>query len=152
MQQKIPLGLFRSGRWGDDYPCAPLPRSVAALSRNPRDARALLCLGDFYRINGFDSARWSNPPKAGELGSTATRFAGRASPRAAIYDAVGADPAAGANEKAYALYRAVQCYAPAGASDCGGAEAPKEQRLAWFQRLKRDYPASEWAKKLKYYW
>lgn len=151
-EAKVALGLFRSGTWSDGYPCAPLARSVAALARNPRDARALLCLGDFYRINGFDYYWAEEPPKPDELGGTPTRFPGRATPRAVFYDAVIADPAAGANEKAYALYRAVNCYAPAGASDCGGAEAPKSQRQAWFQRLKRDYPASEWAKKLRYYW
>ncbi|MGN6358620.1 MAG: hypothetical protein ACTHLU_14230 [Novosphingobium sp.] len=151
-QRKVPVGLFRSGRWGDEYSCAPLLRSVAALSRNPRDAKALLCLGDFYRLNGFDSARWANPPKADELGGTKPLFAGQAQPRSALYDAVIADPAAGANEKAYALYRAVYCYAPSGSSDCGGTEVAKSQRQAWFQRLKRDYPTSEWARKLRYYW
>jgi hypothetical protein len=151
-QRQVPVGLFRSGRWGDEYSCAPLARSVTALSRNPRDARALLCLGDFYRINGFDSARWVTAPKADELGGTEPLFAGQARPRSALYDAVIADPAAGANEKAYALYRAIQCYAPSGTSDCSGTEVAKSQRQAWFQRLKRDYPGSEWAKKLRYYW
>ena len=152
MQRRIPLGLFRAVGSGDGYACAPLARSVAALARNPRDAKALLCLGDFYRTKGFDAVRWSNPPKPDELGGTATQFPGRASPRSAIYEAVLANPAAGANEKAYALYRAVYCYAPTGSSDCGGAEVPKSQRAAWFQRLKRDYPNSEWAKKLRFYW
>lgn len=151
-EAKIALGVFRGGTWGDGYACAPLARSVTALSRNPRDARALLCLGDFYRINGFDSARWISLPKPDELGGSATLFPGRVRPRAALYDAVLADPAAGANEKAYALYRAVQCYAPNGTSDCGGADVAKSQRQAWFQRLKRDYPSSEWAQKLRYYW
>ena len=151
-QRQVPLGLFRGGKWSEDYACAPLVRSVGALARNPRDAKALLCLGDFYRINGFDSARWANPPKADELGGTRTLFPGRAIPRSALYDAVIADGAAGANEKAYALYRAVYCYAPNGTSDCGGADVDKAQRQAWFQRLKRDYPGSEWAKKLRYYW
>jgi hypothetical protein len=152
MDRKVALGVFRRGTWGDEYPCAPLTRSVTALSRNPRDAKALLCLGEFYRINGFDSARWTTPPKADELGGTATLFPGRGSARAALYDAVIADPAAAADEKAYALYRAVYCYAPSGTSDCGGVEVPKSQRQAWFQRLKKDYPASEWAKQLRYYW
>jgi hypothetical protein len=151
-EAKIALGVFRGGTWGDEYPCAPLARSVGALSRNPRDAKALLCLGDFYRINGFDSARWITSPKSDELGGTAPQFAGRVRPRSALYEAVLADPAAAANDKAYALYRAVYCYAPNGTSDCGGAEVAKSQRQAWFQRLKRDYPGSEWAKKLRYYW
>lgn len=151
-QRSVPLGLFRGGRWGDEYSCAPLARSVGALARNPRDAKALLCLGDFYRLNGFDSARWIRLPKADELGGTKPLFAGQARPRSALYDAVIADPAAGAEEKAYALYRAISCYAPSGTSDCSGSEVPKAQRQAWFQRLKRDYPASQWAQKLRYYW
>lgn len=151
-QSSIPVGLFKTGRWSEDYPCAPLARSAGALARNPRDAKALLCLGEFYRLNGFDSARWADPPKPDELGGTRTLFPGRAMPRSALYEAVIADASAGANEKAYALYRAVYCYAPSGASDCGGEEVPKSQRQAWFQRLKRDYPASEWARQLRYYW
>lgn len=152
-QHKIPLGMFRAGAASDGYPCAPLARSVAALARNPRDAKALLCLGDFYRLKGFDDyGRYGTVPKADELGGTASRFPGRMTPRAALYDTVIADPAAGANEKAYALYRAVFCYAPNGNNTCGGTDAPKNQRQAWFQRLKRDYPASEWATKLRYYW
>jgi hypothetical protein len=91
-------------------------------------------------------------PKADELGGTASLFPGRVTPRAGLYDTIIADPAAGANEKAYALYRAVNCYAPNGNNSCGGPDAAKSQRQAWFQRLKRDYPASEWATKLRYYW
>lgn len=152
-QHTIPLGMFRSGGASDGYPCAPLARSVAALARNPRDAKALLCLGDFYRLKGFDdSSRYGTVPKADELGGTASRFPGRMTPRAALYDAVLADPAAGANEKAYALYRAVYCYAPNGNNTCGGTDVPESRRQAWFQRLKRDYPTSEWATKLRYYW
>ena len=152
-QQTIPLGLFRNGAASDGYPCAPLATSVAALARNPRDAKALLCLGDFYRIKGFDDyGQYSTAPKADELGGTATQFPGRMTPRAGLYNAIIADPAAGANEKAYALYRAINCYAPSGNNSCGGTDAPKSQRQAWFQRLKRDYPASGWATKLRYYW
>jgi hypothetical protein len=152
-QHTIPLGMFRSGGTAEGYPCAPLARSVAALGRNPRDAKALLCLGDFYRLNGFDDyGRYGTVPKSDELGGTASQFPGRMTPRAALYDAVIADPAAGADEKAYALYRAVYCYAPNGNNTCGGADAPQSRRQAWFQRLKRDYPASEWATKLRYYW
>ena len=53
---------------------------------------------------------------------------------------------------AYALYRAVNCYAPSGNNQCGGADVPQEQRRAWFQQLKRDYAGSQWAQKLRYYW
>jgi hypothetical protein len=152
-QQTIPLGLFLNAVASDGYPCAPLARSVAALARNPRDAKALLCLGDFYRIKGFDNyGLYSTAPKPDELGGTASLFPGRLTPRAGLYDAVIADPAAGANEKAYALYRAINCYAPSGNNSCGGADAAKSRRQAWFAQLKRDYPATEWAKTLRYYW
>ena len=53
---------------------------------------------------------------------------------------------------AYALFRAVWCYGPAGYNGCGGEDAPLATRKAWFQRLKRDYPKSRWARELKYYW
>lgn len=152
-QQTVPLGLFRSSAVSDGYPCAPLTSSVAALVRNPHDAKALLCLGDFYRNKGFDDyGLYSAAPKPDELGGTASLFPGRMTPRAGLYDAVIADPAAGANEKAYALYRAINCYAPSGNNSCGGTDATKSQRQAWFQRLKRDYPSSAWATKLRYYW
>ena len=48
--------------------------------------------------------------------------------------------------------RANRCYAPAGASSCGGAEDDKAVRKAWYARLKRDYSASPWARDLAYYW
>ena len=37
-------------------------------------------------------------------------------------------------------------------SSDGFRPQPKSQRKAWFDQLKRDYPASAWAKKLRYYW
>lgn len=152
-QAKVPLALFRSGATSDGYACPALRATAQALQRNPRDARARLCLGDFYRLNGFDDALTSpERPKPDELGGTPTQFRGRAAPRSVIYADVIADPSAPAGEKAYALYRAVNCYAPTGGNQCGGADVPQGQRQAWFQRLKRDYPASEWAKKLRYYW
>ena len=56
------------------------------------------------------------------------------------------------NDKAYALYRAVMCYAPSGYNDCGGAGYSPAQRRGFFQQLKRSYPQSPWAQKLKAYW
>ena len=54
--------------------------------------------------------------------------------------------------KAYALYRSVMCYSPNGTNDCGDIEVSKNTRKQWFDQLKRDYPNSNWAKSLKYYW
>ena len=72
--------------------------------------------------------------------------------RAAIYAGIVDDRAAAPNERAYALYRAVRCYAPSGNNSCGGEGVEVPQRRAWFQRLKREFPASPWTKKLNLYW
>ncbi|MDR2856672.1 MAG: hypothetical protein LBV50_02355 [Novosphingobium sp.] len=149
-EQGVPLGLFRAGTWSDGYACPALAATVAVLARDPRDAKARLCLGDFYRLNGFDGD--PERPKRDELGGTPTLFPGTATPRGAIYADIIADAKAPAADRAYALYRAVNCYAPSGFSTCGGAEAAQSQRRTWFQQLKRDYPSSPWAQKLRYYW
>lgn len=152
-QDPVPLGLFRKATWSDGYPCPALAKTAATLAANPRDVKARLCLGEFWRLNGFDGFDApEDRPRSDELGGTPGLFAGRASTRAAIYSAVAVDPAAAAEDKAYALYRAVNCYAPAKVNTCGGADAPESQRRAWFQRLKREFPASPWAQKLRYYW
>ena len=62
-----------------------------------------------------------------------------------------ADPRTAGEERAYALYRSIRCYAPSGNNDCG-EEVPVAQRQAWFRQLKKDYPSSRWAKSLSYYW
>jgi hypothetical protein len=53
---------------------------------------------------------------------------------------------------AYALYRAVMCYAPSGTNDCGDKDVDISVRKQWFNRLKNEYPNTTWAKSLKYYW
>lgn len=153
LQPDIPVGLFRKGTWSDGYPCPALGNTVATLARAPRDVKARLCLGDFYRLNGFDDFGAINLVTArDELGGTPTLFPGKPMPRGDFYAEIIADPKAGAEDKAYALYRAVNCYAPSGSNQCGGADVAQNTRRGWFQRLKRDHPASPWAQKLKYYW
>ena len=44
------------------------------------------------------------------------------------------------------------CYAPSGINDCGGAGYSPAQRRAFYFQLKRSYPQSPWAQKLKGYW
>ncbi len=69
-----------------------------------------------------------------------------------IYKAIIADPKAPAPDKAYALFRAINCYATSGNNSCGGTEVVIAQRKAWFTRLKKEYPTSRWAQELRYYW
>lgn len=152
-QEDIPLRMFRGGTWSDGYPCPALARTVATLAAAPRDVKARLCLGDFWRLNGFDGFDLPDArPRPDALGGTPSLFPGRPVPRSAIYADVIADPAAAAGDKAYALYRSVMCYAPSKNNTCGGADVPESQRRAWFQRLKRDFPQSPWTQKLRYYW
>ena len=43
--------------------------TAATLARNPRDVKARLCLGEFYRLNGFDDfEQLDTAPKPDELG------------------------------------------------------------------------------------
>lgn len=69
-----------------------------------------------------------------------------------VYRAVLAASNAPADDKAFALNRLVRCYQPAGSNSCGGDDVDKPVRKAWYDRLKKDYPNSAWAKELKYYW
>ena len=145
-----PSGIYVRGPIGD-YGCPALRQTVATLETAPLAPTARLCLGEFLRSNGFDYFPFDEPLEQG-LGSSKSLFPGTPVTRQAIYRGVIADPAASAADKAYALFRAVNCYAPAGSNGCGGEEAPLATRKAWFQRLKRDYPQSRWARELKYYW
>lgn len=145
---------FRTGRVSDGYPCAPLKVTAAALARNPQDIPGRLCLGDFFRLHGLDflHGQYDRRPKRNELGGFAEGFSGKRNWRGDFYTAIIADLKAAPNDKAYALYRAVMCYAPSGMNDCGNPDVPKSQRKAWFDQLRRDYPQSPWAQKLRYYW
>ncbi|MGB7656696.1 MAG: hypothetical protein WBL74_14575 [Novosphingobium sp.] len=152
-QENLPLGLFTKGKWSDGYACPALAQTAKALAANPQAVGPRLCLGDFWRLNGFDEMDIGDTPrKADELGGFADLFPGKPLARGAIYAAIISDPKVTGPDEAYALYRAVMCYAPGGNNTCGGKDAAKSQRKAWYDQLKRDYPSSPWAKKLRYFW
>ena len=131
----------------------PAPASIAmALAAAPRASRPRLCLAEFVRANGLDSPDLDASPPKSELGGTPTLFDGAPYHRLDTYRAVIADGAAPAADRAYALYRAVNCYGPSGINRCGGAEAAPAQRKAWFTQLKHDHPVSPWAQALHYWW
>ena len=125
--------------------------------------RARLCVGDFWRLNGFDGfALHTAGDGANVLGNVPDLFPGKASYRDAIYAAIIADKAAAPDLRAYALYRAVRCYAPSGYNGCAGparttaeleaAQVPLAVRKGWYDELKKRYPQSQWAKALRFYW
>jgi hypothetical protein len=136
----------------DGYRCPKLREIAAALAKSPQASRFALCLAEFVRLNGYDHFELDTQPPADELGGTTSLFPGKAYSRQTVYQRIIADPNAPAEDKAYALFRAVNCYAPSGANDCGGEDVPQATRKAWFKQLKSKYAASTWAKTLDYYW
>jgi hypothetical protein len=147
-----PVGIFAQSTRLEDYDCPPLKETAGQLAKDPHAAKARLCLTEYMRVTGFDDFSLDHQPAKDELGGTASLFAGPAFSRLEIYKAIMADAGAAPADKAYALYRAVNCYAPSGTNACGGAGVPIAQRKAWFLRLKKDYPTSSWAQSLRYYW
>lgn len=149
----VPVGLFAFGRWQEKFACPSIDATARALAARSDDPRARLCLAEFWRLNGFDHLTDLDPlPDSETLGGGRSLFPGKATNRAAIYAAVLANPRAGADESAYALFRSVMCYAPSGNNDCGGEDVPQSARRAWYNQLKERFPASRWAQDLRYYW
>nr|WP_253906968.1 hypothetical protein [Brenneria sp. hezel4-2-4] len=137
----------------EGYQCPALNAVVNRLSQHPDDARASNCLGEFFlrtgNVVGFD---WGESNMLDELINAPTRFTGQEYNRLDGYLRVIADPNAPPEDKSYALYRAVYCYAPSGHNDCGRQEIGKATRKAWFTRLKTEFKGTPWAGRLKYYW
>ena len=135
------------------YVCRSLNETVHVLSQNANDAHALNCLGEFFRTSNTHVDLWKD-----SAGNDVLEMAiHRKTPygqfdRQAYYQQVIASPKAEPEDKSYALYRAIMCYAPSGMNECGGADVDKAQRKSWFSQLKTQYPGSPWAQKLKYYW
>jgi hypothetical protein len=151
-EQDFPTAIFLQTASHKDFPCPSVKEIATRLSASPKSANALLCLADFMRIKGFDESPIDTVQNKDHLGGGPSQFAGGAFSRLDLYRGVIADPKASANDKAYALYRAVRCYAPAGSNDCRGTQASPAQRKAWFLQLKRQYPNSIWAKSSDVYW
>jgi TolA-binding protein len=147
-----PLGVFTQTTTLGDYGCGPLRETAAKLAKNPKAPKPLLCLADFMRANGFDQNALDTQPEADQLGGTKSLFEGAPYARFDVYKTLIASAKAAPEDKAYALFRAVRCYAPAQINSCGGEDVPQEQRKAWFQQLKKRYPNSKWAKELQGYW
>jgi hypothetical protein len=150
--EQLPLGLFLKPTLASDIDCPALKRVASDLAAAPGSAHARLCLADFFRANGFDGFTLDTQPAGQDLGGTKTLFVGPVYSRLETYKSIVADAKAPGDDKAYALFRAVNCYAPSGNNSCGGGDVDKNVRKSWFARLKADYPKSRWASELRYYW
>jgi hypothetical protein len=136
----------------DGYLCEDLAALAKALAAAPQKPHNLLCLGEFVRLSSLDGDPLNKNAPADELGGGPTLFPGRTFARLDAYKALIADPKTPPDDRAYALYRAVNCYAPASVNECDGGGVERSVRAGWFHALKTDYPKSEWAQALKYYW
>jgi hypothetical protein len=119
------------------------------LAANPDASHGLICLAEFVRRSeDFDDIR----PRANELGSGKSIFPGADYSSGEALKAIAANEATPRADKAYALYRLVNCYATSGTNHCGGKNVEPPQRKAWFQTLKTKYADSTWAEERRIYW
>lgn len=134
------------------YSCPPLAQVVERLAVSANDAQGLLCLGDFIRVNRLDGHWLDQPPPADELGGAPSQFGGSPLSRLTGYQTLIRATQTSREDRAYALFRAINCYATSGYNSCDDQDIAKEQRRQWFQTLKRQYADTPWAQRLKYYW
>nr|WP_287855170.1 hypothetical protein [Klebsiella sp.] len=135
------------------YACRSLDDTVAVLSKNSDDAHALNCLGEFFRTTQTHVDLWKDQSGNDMLEAAINRQQPLGQyDRQSYYQQIITSPKAEPEDKSYALYRAILCYAPSGSNECGGEDVEKLQRKGWFTQLKTQYPGSPWAQKLKYYW
>jgi hypothetical protein len=86
------------------------------------------------------------------LGTMPSQFTGTVFSRLEGYKNIIAAPGSDDEARAYALFRAVNCYGPSGYNRCGGKDVEKGTRKAWFQALKTRYGGTIWAQEQRYYW
>ncbi len=54
--------------------------------------------------------------------------------------------------RAYALSRALSCFATSGNNHCGTDAVPRKERQRWFTLLKTRYAHTDWAKRQRIWW
>ena len=133
------------------YPCPALHEVIKELSAEANASHGLLCLGEFMRVSDLDGFNSTHPPPE-ELGGSKPIFPGEPFSRGEIYKKLLAEASTPERDKAYALFRLVNCYAPAGNNTCGGKDVDPAQRKAWYDQMKARYGGTPWAKSLKFYW
>ncbi|MCX4160455.1 MULTISPECIES: hypothetical protein [Paraburkholderia] len=159
-----PFALSRLANDGG-YACPSVRDIATTLQQDPGDAKGLNCLAEFVRtypaaggLDEYPVVTVVPPAPAGTenvpvtLGSMPSQFPGGSYQRMSSYQKVIGTAQAPSDDRAYALYRAINCFAPGGFSECGGNDIPKSARKQWFTTLKSEYPRSKWAQSSKYYW
>jgi hypothetical protein len=139
------------GQSAPEYVCPSLRNTLQNLAQNPQLPVSLNCLSDFFRNFETEIDPGYKPP-IHHLGGTSDGFAGKTYSRLDYYLNVINNPASQGDAEAYALHRALYCFATSGTNHCGNQDIPQNQRRAWFQRLKSVYKNTVWAQNQKYYW
>ncbi|KXZ69237.1 hypothetical protein AVENLUH5627_01670 [Acinetobacter venetianus] len=126
--------------------CNRLETLITQLISSPKDPLLNVCLGEYIRSEqGYSLQQLTYGEKQH------SSFSGQIFARGQVYKDIIKSSSKG-DLQAYALYRAVHCYAPSGINDCNDAEVSSITRKNWFDRIKKEYPNTSWAKSLKYYW
>ncbi|MHA3115189.1 hypothetical protein ACX1N0_03455 [Acinetobacter sp. ANC 4635] len=148
-----PLSIFvwQGKKISPEIQCSSLIDTVTRLSKNPNDRLASVCLGEAIRETGNFLDTFTNESHPDILGEIKKPVKNQIFYRGTIYQKI-IQEAQPSELQAYALYRAIQCYAPSGTNECGDKAVNKATRKQWFQKLKTQYPNTTWAKSLKYYW
>jgi len=135
----------------DNLICPKWSDVLKNLSSNKVSPHSLLCLGERLRTLEdhliIDSNSYND-----ELGESNDGFDTKSLTRLSLYLTVINDTHANDDDKAFALRRALYCFASSGNNHCGTEEISEKQRKEWFYKLKSKYKKSPWAIKQKYYW
>ncbi|AZD05618.1 hypothetical protein C4K26_0183 [Pseudomonas chlororaphis] len=148
------LQLFQwNGKGAESgYVCPSIAETAAALEKDGKNPQGLNCLGEFILRNGLDGMPLDRQPDKQSLGGTESAFKGEPFSRLEGYKQVIANSKAPRDDRAYALYRAINCFASSGNNRCGGKDVEPAVRKAWFRQLKGTFADTQWGKSLQYYW
>ncbi|MGY2254715.1 outer membrane assembly lipoprotein YfiO [Pseudomonas reactans] len=150
--QTLKLFQWNGDKAESGYACPSITQIAATLQADAKNPLGLNCLGEFILRNGLDGMPLEQARAAGSLGSSASDFKGETFSRLDGYKQVIGNAKAPKNDKAYALFRAINCYGPSGYNSCGGVDVEPAVRKAWFRQLKTSYADTQWGKSLQYYW
>lgn len=142
-----------------NYSC-PSPIILAnILKLNDEDPRALNCLGEFkafYQLpftHYIPASSLVNQNFSGALGTNRpTDFGANLYSPLTGYQWVINNPLAEDEDKAYALFKAIRCFANNGINRCDKQTIPHKERRQWFILLHTKYAKTLWAKKQTLYW
>ena len=150
--QTLKLFQWNGDKAESGYACPTITQTAAILQNDAKNPQGLNCLGEFILRNGLDGMPLEQARAAGSLGSTASDFKGETFSRLDGYKQVIGNAKAPKNDRAYALFRAINCYGPSGYNSCGGQDVEPAVRKAWFRQLKSSFADTQWGKSLQYYW